>query len=139
MWSRRARQRVVGGSGYNDVMPRREEFPNHFVGDLVPTDRGWVAVPPTCCSAGHDYGDGDWSVSSVWCSCNGRHMAWRHYAAQCCTRRNPGHTAESATEAQSPSMKTNNGIQKFCANWIELDELCGRRARRSCGSRWAIV
>lgn len=81
MWSRRARQRVVGGSGYNDVMPRREEFPNHFVGDLVPTDRDWVVVPPTCCPAGHDYGDGDWSVSSVWCSCNGRHMAWRCW---CC-------------------------------------------------------
>ena len=32
--------------------------PNNFVGDLVPTDRGWVVVPPTCCPAGHDYADG---------------------------------------------------------------------------------
>ena len=50
---------------------------NHFVGDLVPTQRGWVVVPPTCCPDGHDYSDGGWSVSSVWCTCNGRHMAWR--------------------------------------------------------------
>jgi hypothetical protein len=55
----------------------RDEFPNNFVGDLVRTDRGWVVVPPTSCPAGHDYGDGDWSVSAVWCTCNGRHMAWR--------------------------------------------------------------
>jgi len=27
---------------------RRDDFPNHFVGDLVPTERGWVVVPPTC-------------------------------------------------------------------------------------------
>ena len=53
------------------------EVPNNFVGDLVPTDRGWVVVPPTCCPAGHDYADGGWYVSSVWCTCNGRHMAWR--------------------------------------------------------------
>ena len=25
--------------------PRRDEFPNNFVGDLVHTDRGWVVVP----------------------------------------------------------------------------------------------
>jgi hypothetical protein len=57
--------------------PRRDEFPNNSVGDLVKTDRGWVVVPPTCCPAGHDYGDGGWSVSSVWCTCNGRDMVWR--------------------------------------------------------------
>jgi hypothetical protein len=57
--------------------PRRDEFPNHFVGDLVQTERGWVVVPPSACPDGHDYGDGGWSVSSVWCTCNGRHMAWR--------------------------------------------------------------
>jgi hypothetical protein len=34
-------------------------------------------VPPTCCPEGHDYGEDGWSVSSVWCTCNGRHMAWR--------------------------------------------------------------
>jgi hypothetical protein len=43
----------------------------------VPTDRGWVVVPPTCCPAAHDYGDDGWSVSSVWCTCNSRHLAWR--------------------------------------------------------------
>jgi hypothetical protein len=64
---------------YNDRVPepRRDEFPNNFVGDLVATDRGWVVVPTTCCPAGHDYGDEGWSVSSVWCICNGRHTAWR--------------------------------------------------------------
>jgi hypothetical protein len=69
----------VGGSRYNIAVDeqRHEDFPNNFVGDLVQTDRGWVVVPPTCCPAGHDYGDGGWSVSSVWCTCNGRHMAWR--------------------------------------------------------------
>ena len=56
---------------------RRDEFPNHFVGDLVPTERGWVVVEPTACPAGHAYTDAGWSVSSVWCACNTRHMAWR--------------------------------------------------------------
>lgn len=57
--------------------PRRDEFPNNYVGDLVPTERGWVVVPPTCCQDGHACADEGWSVSSVWCTCNGRHMAWR--------------------------------------------------------------
>jgi hypothetical protein len=59
------------------VTESRDEFPNDFVGDLVHTDRGWVVVPPTSCPAGHDFGDGGWSASSVWCTCNDRHMAWR--------------------------------------------------------------
>ena len=54
----------------------RDEYPNHYVGDLVRNDRGWVVVEPTACPAGHDYAAG-WSVSSVWCACNTRHMAWR--------------------------------------------------------------
>jgi hypothetical protein len=63
---------IVGGSGYNvAVADPRDEFPNHFVGDLVPTERGWVVVPPTRCPDGHGYTDGGWSVSSVWCTCNG--------------------------------------------------------------------
>jgi hypothetical protein len=34
---------LVGRSGYNiAVVEPRDEFPNNFVGDLVPTDRGWV-------------------------------------------------------------------------------------------------
>ena len=41
------------------------------------TGRGWVVVPLTCCPDDHDYGDGGWSVSSVWCACNDRHMEWR--------------------------------------------------------------
>jgi integrase len=45
--------------------PRRDDFPNNFVGDLVPTERGWVVVPPTCCPDGHAYSDPGWSVSSV--------------------------------------------------------------------------
>ena len=61
-------RRLVGGSGYNvAVAERRDDFPNHFVGDLVPTDRGWVVVPPTCRPAGHAYGDRGWSGSAVWC------------------------------------------------------------------------
>jgi hypothetical protein len=69
----------VGSSKYNQQVagPRRDDFRNHFVGDLVPTDHGWVVVPPTAYPDGHNYGDGDWSVSSVWCTCNDRHMAWR--------------------------------------------------------------
>ena len=55
----------------------RDEFPNNYVGDLVHTERGWVVVPPTCCPDGHDYSDPGWSVSSVWCTCNDRHMALR--------------------------------------------------------------
>src|ERR1700734_1321723 len=30
---------------------RREEFPNHFVGDLVQAEYGWVVVPPTAVCA----------------------------------------------------------------------------------------
>ena len=37
--------------------PRRDNFPNNFVGDLVPTEHGWVVVPPTCCPDGHAYAD----------------------------------------------------------------------------------
>jgi len=55
--------------------PRRDDFPNNYVGDLVQTERGWTVVPPTCCPAGHDYGEGGWSVSSVWCTCNDRHLS----------------------------------------------------------------
>jgi hypothetical protein len=46
------------------VTGSRDEFPNHYVGDLVPTERGWVVVPPTCRPDGHDYSDRGWSVSS---------------------------------------------------------------------------
>ena len=71
---------IVGGSGYNlAVADPREDFQNNFVGDLVPTECGWVVVPPTCCPDGHAYSDPGWSVSSVWCTCNGRHMEWRCY------------------------------------------------------------
>jgi hypothetical protein len=62
---------------YVAVAEQRDDFPNNFVGDLVPTERGWVVVPPTCCPDGHAYSDPGWSVSSVWCTCNDRHMAWR--------------------------------------------------------------
>lgn len=55
----------------------RDEFPNHFVGDLVPTERGWVVVPPTCCPDGHAYTDPGWKVAAVWWSCGDRHMEWR--------------------------------------------------------------
>jgi hypothetical protein len=58
--------------------PRRDDFPNNYVGDLVQTERGSTVVPPTCCPAGHDYGDGGGSVGSVWYTCNARHMAWRY-------------------------------------------------------------
>ncbi len=50
---------IVGGSGYNVAVadPRRDNFPNNFVGDLVPTEHGWMVVPPTCCPDGHAYAD----------------------------------------------------------------------------------
>ena len=57
---------------------RRDEFPNNFVGDLVPTERGWVVVPPTCCLDGHNYSDGGWSVSSVWRTCVWVSLSPRH-------------------------------------------------------------
>jgi hypothetical protein len=72
------RRRPVGGSGYNvEVAEPRDDFPNNYVGDLVPTERGWVVVPPTCCPVGHVYTDPGWSVSSVWSTCNDSHMARR--------------------------------------------------------------
>jgi hypothetical protein len=47
------------------AVPPHDAFPNNFIGDLVPTERGWVVVPPTCCPVGHAYSDRGWSVSSV--------------------------------------------------------------------------
>ena len=35
--------------------PRRDDFPNNFVGDLVQDERGWVVVPPTCWPDRHGY------------------------------------------------------------------------------------
>jgi hypothetical protein len=68
---------LVAGSGYNvAVAEPSDEFPNNYVGDLVPTERGRVVVPPTCWPDGHHYNEPGWSVSSVWCTCNDRHMAW---------------------------------------------------------------
>jgi hypothetical protein len=81
------------------VAEQHDEFPNNFVGDLVSTERGWTVVPPTCCPDGHDYGDGGWSVSSVGCTCNGRHMAWRCHCGAALYAPQRDHTAESAIEA----------------------------------------
>ena len=69
---------------------RRDDFPNHYVGDLVQTERGWVVVPPTCCPDGHRYGETGWSVSAVWCSCNDRHMAWRCHCGAALYAPQPG-------------------------------------------------
>ena len=80
---------------------RRDDFPNNFVGDLVKTDRGWVVVPPTCCPEGHDYGEDGWSVSSVWCTCNGRRMALAVLVRGNATRRRPGRAADSETSART--------------------------------------
>jgi hypothetical protein len=44
---------------------RRDDFPNNYVGDLVPTERGWVVVPPTCCPDGHYYGEPGWEKLSI--------------------------------------------------------------------------
>jgi hypothetical protein len=61
-----------------------------FVGDLVHNEHGWVVVPPTSCPDGHGYGDSGWSVSSVWCTCNGRHMAWRCWCGKSIYAPQPG-------------------------------------------------
>jgi hypothetical protein len=84
--------RPVGGPRYNIAVanPRRDDFPNNYVGDLVRTDRGWVVVPPTCCPDGHSYSEDGWSVSSVWCTCNGRHMAWRCWCGKFIHAPQPG-------------------------------------------------
>ena len=54
-------------------------------------------MPPTCCPEGHDYGEDGWSVSSVWCTCNGRHMAWRCWCGAVLRARSPGRAADSET------------------------------------------
>jgi hypothetical protein len=73
------------------VAEPRDESPNHYVGDhLVPTERGWVVVPPTCCPAGHAYSDRSWSVSAVWCACNDRHMEWRCWCGNALYAPQPG-------------------------------------------------
>jgi hypothetical protein len=40
------------------AVPRRDDFPNNFVGDLVHDERGWVVVPPTCCPDADKLGGG---------------------------------------------------------------------------------
>src|ERR1700733_1405436 len=62
--------------------PRRDDFPNHFVGDLVETEHGWVIVPPTCCPAGHDYGDPGWNVATFFI--HDREVCWRSRIALVC-------------------------------------------------------
>lgn len=85
--ARRARR---SGRGASAAGKRADEFPNHFVGDLVETDRGWVVVPPTCCPAGHDFKEG-WSVSRVWCSCSSvGHMGWRCWCGKSIYAPQPG-------------------------------------------------
>ena len=79
----------------------RDEFPNHFVGDLAPKDRGWVVVPPTCCPGGHDYSDRGWSVSAVWCTCNGRRLSVHDNAVQLGVDHAVGRT-KSRTERSVP-------------------------------------
>ena len=69
---------------------RRDEFPNHLVGDLVRTERGWVVAPPTCCPDSHPYSDPGWSVSSVFCACNDRHMQWRCWCGKSIFAPQPG-------------------------------------------------
>jgi hypothetical protein len=92
---------IVGGSGYNVAVAHpRDEFPNHYVGDLVPTDRGWVVVPPTCCPDGHDYNDRGWSVSAVGAHATGGTWRGAAIAAQPFTHRSQDRIADSATEAQ---------------------------------------
>ncbi len=56
-------EELVGPVSLWEEEHRRDDFPAHFVGDLVPTERGWVVVPPTSCPNGHDYGEDRWSVS----------------------------------------------------------------------------
>lgn len=68
----------------------RDEFPNAFVGDIVQIEHGWVVVPPTACPDGHDYGEPGWSVSSVWCTCNGYHMQWRCHCGKSIYAPQPG-------------------------------------------------
>src|SRR5271168_3933416 len=64
---------------------RRDEFPSHYVGDLVPTERGWVVVEPTACLAGHPYGDAGWSVSSVVCLPNATYgLEMLELGGNCC-------------------------------------------------------
>ena len=57
--------------------PRRDEFPNNFVGDLVRTERGRTVVPPTCCPAGHDYARPGLVGQLGLVQLQRRHMAWR--------------------------------------------------------------
>jgi hypothetical protein len=62
---RRPRDPELIASELSVVEPRRDNFPNNFVGDLVAAVGGWVVIPPTYCPDGHAYSDPGWSVSSV--------------------------------------------------------------------------
>jgi hypothetical protein len=95
------------------VAEPRDVLPNNFVGDLVHTERGWVVVPPTCCPAGHAYGDSGWSVSG--CGAHAMTGTWSGaaIAAQRFTHRSRGSTTDSAAEAQCRCTKTNKAAKRL--------------------------
>jgi hypothetical protein len=68
---------------------------------------------------GHSYGEGGWSVSSVWCTCNGRHMAWRCWCGKTLYARNRDLNAGFVTAAPCRCGKTSNpnrGLRRATGN-----------------------
>jgi hypothetical protein len=95
------------------VAEQRDEFPNNFVGDLVPTERGWVVVPPTCCPHRNAYTDpGLVSEFGV------VHMQWAAYGVALLVRRIG---LRATTGAALPNPRHRTGIH------------VGRRATRLIG------
>jgi hypothetical protein len=85
-------------------------------------------MPPTCCPDGHSYADPGWSVTSVWCTCNGQHMAWRCWCGRSLYAPQPGPHCHKRT------------VKSAQRNLQELEDPKGKRLKAVGGvtlyERW---
>jgi hypothetical protein len=78
---------VVEVDGLGLISERRQFEGNCLeTGQLLGVDRLDESEAPD----GHAYSDPGWSVSSVWCTCNGRHMRWRCWCGKAIYAPQPG-------------------------------------------------
>jgi hypothetical protein len=111
---------------------RRDDFPNQFVGDLVPTGQHWVVVPPTSCPdatttprpEGRSARSG---AAAVITTRSGDATVGSRF-----TRRSPGKIVGSAIAARSRCTKTSNRA----AYTAPIDVPFRSRRRYPDGSGW---
>jgi hypothetical protein len=98
--------------------PRRDEFPNNFMGNLVWTERGWTVVPPTCRPAGHDYArPGLLGLVQLQRPTHGVALLVRRSALRPAAR---APIAESVTKARYRCGKTSNAAHQTKASEVPI-------------------